>query len=269
MSARITALLSAGALLAAAQPALADDHIVEIEAETVLFSEDDMVSDGAPYTSVDYAADLPIAPQGYRWVRADEQDRQDAPRFGYGDADRRAWLTDCSIMLSERQYDADDYYDDDAGGGLIGGLLGAVVGGVAGNRIADGDRLLGTIIGGGIGGIAGAVLGTALDSEDENEYDGYEIDPYAAEYCAAYLRRYEAQGMGAIGGHGSSLIGTTYRSVAHSSHAPVDRVMRRKNCRSCGTEVIEEIIIEEPVAARAIPPRSQPAPTKTKLLSVK
>jgi hypothetical protein len=266
MSARIAALLTAGALLAAAQPALADDHLPEIEAETVWVDESDAWGMSEQPVSIAYESEMPRAPQGYRWVRASEVGSASAgPRYGYNEAEREAWLADCTIMLSERQYDYDDYYNDDADGGLIGGLLGAIVGGVAGNRIADGDRLLGTLIGGGIGGIAGAVIGTALDGDDDSDaYDEYDIDPYAAEYCGAYLRRYEAQGLGAIAGHGGY-----GPAMAHSAPMAQGRVIRRRNCRPCQEEVIEEIIVEEPTAARAIPPRRTAPPAPTKLIPVK
>ena len=265
MSARIAALLTAGAMLAAAQPALADDHLPEIEAETGwMDTREAWGMREQPVTNA-YGADLPRAPQGYRWVRASELGAASvAPLLGYSETDREAWLADCTIMLSERRYDVDDYYDDDADGGLIGGLLGALVGGVAGNRIADGDRLLGTLIGGGIGAIAGAVIGSAIDDGgDDVDHDQYGIDPYAAEYCRAYLRRYEAQGMGAIGGYGG--YGTP---IAYPAYLGEEKAVRRRNCRPCRNEVFEDVLVEEPTAARSIPARRTSSPA-TKLVPVK
>ena len=265
MSARIASLLAAGAAIAAAQPAMADDHLPEMEHETVWIDEGDVWAKER-HVDVAYESDMPRAPQGYRWVRKADYDPAAAPRYAYSEADREAWLADCTIMLSERQVDWDDYYEDDVDGDLIGGLLGAIVGGVAGNRIADGDRLAGTLIGGGIGGIAGAVIGSVIDGEDDDDdYETFEVDPYAAEYCAAYLRRYEAQGMSAIAGHGGAYH-TGHRMMVMSHTAPVDpdATYTRRTCNVCEEEVveIEEEFLEEPVAARAIPPRPQPVRSK-------
>lgn len=271
MSARIAALMSAGAMLAFAQPALADHHLPEVEAETVWMDERDAWSTADAPVNIAYEADLPRAPVGYRWIPASEQRQTTSgAQFGYSLAERDAWLSDCTIMLSERQYDVDDYYRDDADGGLIGGLLGAIVGGVAGNRIADGDRLLGTVIGGGLGTIAGVVIGNAVDRDGDNEnYASYEIDPYAAEYCAAYMRRYEAQGLSAIAGHGG--YGGHGAVMTPSTYAAPQRTVVRRNCGPCEGEAFEEVLVDEPTAARAIPPRRAPrqAPAPTKLLPVK
>ena len=139
-----------------------------------------------------------------RWISADEYQVRSTPALGYSPAERESWLLDCAIITGERDYDYDDYHGRDGNSGLIGGLLGAVIGGFAGNRIDDsGSRLGGTLIGAGIGGIAGAVIGSVIDGErkadsDSNAWD--DIDPYALRYCDAYLRRYEAQGVGAFGG---------------------------------------------------------------------
>lgn len=128
------------------------------------------------------------------------QHRDPAPRLAYSNEEREAWLADCRIMMRGEDYYTSARSDehDDENGDLIGGLLGAVVGGIAGNRIGgSGDRLVGTLIGTGIGGIAGAVIGGAVDDDDEDyatrDYADAS-DAYAADYCAAYLRRYEASG---------------------------------------------------------------------------
>lgn len=89
--------------------------------------------------------------------------------------DRDAWIADCRAYLDERSRRADR-------GAVAGGLLGAVAGGVIGNRIADGERLGGTLIGGGIGGLAGLFIGQAIALAGGDE---------AAKDCKNWLRTYE------------------------------------------------------------------------------
>lgn len=117
-----------------------------------------------------------------------------APRLAYGQAERAEWLSQCRA-LHARPAEPDYYYEDEDDGneGLIGGLIGAVVGGFAGNRIADSDRLLGTVIGAGAGGIAGAVIGSVIDGfgDDEDERPVYTETQPTFDYCEAYLLNYE------------------------------------------------------------------------------
>lgn len=102
-----------------------------------------------------------------------------APQTGYPPMppviDRDAWIADCRAYLREERRRADR-------GGTAGGLLGAVAGGVIGNRIADGERLGGTLIGAGIGGLAGLFIGQAIALAGG---DGTKRD------CKAWLRSYE------------------------------------------------------------------------------
>ncbi|MWV26329.1 glycine zipper 2TM domain-containing protein [Aurantiacibacter rhizosphaerae] len=169
-------------------------------------------------------------------------------RLAYTLAEREAWLSDCRLLMADQGgYARYHDRDDDIGGGLIGGLLGAVVGGFAGNRIDDdGSRLAGTLIGAGLGGVAGAVIGSAIDSADED--DGYayrEMDAnelWAARYCDAYLRRYEM----------SSAVGPSH-GHHHNRHGP-----------ECTTTVREEWVeVEQPAPAprpaSRIIPRPQPS----------
>lgn len=119
-----------------------------------------------------------------------------APRLAYGAAERAEWLAQCRALHARPAEPPHYYYDDEDDGneGLIGGLIGAVVGGFAGNRIADGDRLLGTVIGVGAGGLAGAAIGAVIDGlgDDEDERPEYyaEAEP-SFDYCEAYLLNYE------------------------------------------------------------------------------
>ncbi|MFB0611878.1 hypothetical protein [Aurantiacibacter poecillastricola] len=172
--------------------------------------------------------------------------------LGYSFAEREAWLADCRLLMADAggYRDYGDLQDNDADGGLIGGLTGAVIGGVAGNRIADGQRLGGTLIGLGLGGLAGAAIGTLIDDADDDEeasirdFDANAL--WAARYCDAYLTRYEIAG------------GARYvaRDAAHGerghSHGP-----------DCTITVRDEWFDEEPAmpsppARRAIPPRLEP-----------
>lgn len=259
MPTRIAALLITGlpaaTLLTLAQPALAQGQLPETEAETVFVEEGAVQPYGAAANRYQQVAQVQ---REIRPTQIATASPASSP-LGYSEADREAWLADCTILLSERPSYVDDYYDNDADGGLIGGLIGLVVGGVAGNRIFDGDRLAGTLLGGGVGGIAGAVLGKVLDGDDDDDdIESLAFDPYAAEYCAAYLRRYEAQGAGAFASHDHSHHDGHVHTLAATQQAPA----RRRICRPCGEEVIEEVVVEEPRAARAIPRRAQPAPTK-------
>lgn len=187
-------------------------------------------------------------------------------RLGYTLAEREAWLADCRVLMANAggYYDYDDYYRDDADGGLIGGLLGAVAGGFAGNRIADGDRLAGTLIGAGVGGIAGAVIGSLVDGDGGDSRDGREIDAnelYAARYCEAYLRRYE---MGGGAGFQTMAYQPVMMVQAVAAAAPHGYSGHRHG-PECTTTVREEWVEVErpaptPPARRVIPPRPQPAP---------
>ncbi|WP_240624533.1 glycine zipper 2TM domain-containing protein [Aurantiacibacter odishensis] len=135
---------------------------------------------------------------GHHRLRYDDVSASPEGRLGYTLSEREDWLSDCRLLMSGAggYYDYDDYYRDNADGGLIGGLLGAIGGGIAGNRIADGDRLAGTLIGAGVGGIAGAVIGSLIkgDGDEDGVREAYANELYAARYCEAYLRRYEMGG---------------------------------------------------------------------------
>lgn len=187
-------------------------------------------------------------------------------RLGYTLAEREAWLADCRVLMANAggYTNYDDYYRDDADGGLIGGLLGAVVGGFAGNRIDDGDRLAGTLIGAGVGGIAGAVIGSVIDGSDDDRHDGREIDAnelYAARYCDAYLRRYEMGG--GAGFHGQMAYGQPVMMVQTvATRAPHGHHSHRHG-PECTTTVREEWVeVERPAPAprpaRRVIPRPQP-----------
>jgi len=163
------------------------------------YDEDDTYEGGDYEVEAHDGADWDGPPEGYHTARRTmhrrgphHAERSQAPRLAYTAAERDEWLAQCR-SLHARQ-DAAVYYeeDDDSDGGLIGGIIGAVTGGFAGNRIADGDRLLGTIVGAGVGGLAGAVMGSVIDDrDDDDDRLAYVEDDYGFDYCAAYLQNYE------------------------------------------------------------------------------
>lgn len=169
----------------------------------------------------------------------------DGPRFAYSAAEREQWLTDCQYLMADSGgYSAESR---DADGELLGGLLGAVAGGVAGNRIADGDRLLGTVVGAGLGGLAGAAIGSVLDGDGDGEVSRNEI--WAARYCDAYLRRHELGGGEFAQGQQVVMV------AAASGHG--NRHRHGDDCRSCREVVTEEWVEVEQAVSR---PRPRPAP---------
>ena len=101
--------------------------------------------------------------------------------------DRTAWIDECRAYVRDRRRRGD-------AGATVGGLLGAAAGGIIGNRVADGERLGGTLIGAGVGGLAGLAIGSAIalakgDPDKRN--------------CREWLDRYEdriAYGGGYPGG---------------------------------------------------------------------
>lgn len=173
-----------------------------------------------------------------------------APRLAYGAEERAEWLSQCRALHARPEYDGyDDDYDDedDSDGGLIGGLIGAVTGGFAGNRIANGNRLLGTAIGAGIGGLAGVVIGSVIDGQDDDDdrrpvYNG--DDGYAFDYCEAYLLNYE-RGYGVPGQ--AAYAPVVMVPVAQQGYGQT--VQSRRSYR-----VIEEDVVVETAETHA-PPR--------------
>ena len=171
-----------------------------------------------------------------------------APAMGYSAAQRGAWLAQCRAA-----------YHDASGrrrGEAIGGVLGAVAGGVAGNRIADGERLGGTLIGAGVGGLAGAAIGGAIGAASDRD----EIDA-----CEAYLLRYEQSydGHGAVpGAHG---YGYPYGPVMWVK-VPI---VTHRHGRDCGCETVVEEWVEEaapPPVGRAKRVKIRPADKRVRVV---
>ena len=62
---------------------------------------------------------------------------------------------------------------DHRGGRIGGALIGGVVGGVIGNRLADGNRVLGTVAGAGVGALGGGAVGAAIDRGHDRECEDF------------------------------------------------------------------------------------------------
>ena len=300
-----TLLLAAGASLAMATPALAqvDDRYADVAVETgdwdgtfvdiggatiygdfggTWIGEDRFVTDEGRMLYLDDEGMWREDAMGEGEYRVERRViRRDLPRrevaahsgpvLGYTAEERAAWIAQCVSLHDRSAYElySDPYYrhrDNDGNGGLIGGLLGAVVGGFAGNRIDDdGNRLAGTLIGAGIGGVAGAVIGAAIDRDDERYDDyGYYDDEvyydnaaYYANYCNAYLTNYE-RGYGVPG---------QVQAVPVTMVATPARTARRALPRELHIEVIEQEIAAERPTYRAEPApvsrRTAPRPVKT------
>lgn len=267
MSKRLAVLAATTALAAFAFPAAAQDGwegesdagVSWDEVET--YSEEVVQGEASAYEPS--TADAVESDAGVEWVedeapRARHHRAHRAPlarqtaRLAYGDAERAEWLSQCRA-LRERDVEPASYYEEEEeDGGLIGGLLGAVFGGFAGNRIADGDRLLGTVVGAGVGGLAGAVIGSAIDGADEpDEVAYYPADEGGFDYCEAYLLNWE-RGYGVPGQ-------VAYVPVMLAPAASYDRAAPRH--RQVRHRVIEEDVAAPPRRMRAAP-ASVPAPDK-------
>lgn len=267
MNYRTASLFASAALAAVAVPASAQQAPIgghyeaqPVEAPTDTYSHPEGEWREDHYdrryaTGADWASPRGGPPP--RQDRYPDNYRYDYPAYseyqgGWSPADREAWLADCRAAY----YDYDDGRGD---GGLIGSVLGAVIGGVAGNRIADGERLAGTLIGVGVGGIAGAVIGAAIAAAgDDDEY-------YGVDECEDYLARQQ----------------TAWRTPApaydHGYYAPMAYaypvmmvrvpIQRERRHHTHGPEcyewVEEEVVVEEAPAPAPLIRREIPAkPTK-------
>ena len=155
--------------------------------------------------------------------------------------DRDAWLADCR----DRTRGADRRER----GGIIGGLLGAIGGGVAGNRIADGERLAGTLIGAGVGGLAGLAIGTAIGAVAGRE---------RADECELYLDRYLS---GPAYGHPGYGYGYAYPAYT-MTYVPVTVAVPQ---RAVVREYVTTEWVDVPQTTRTVVETKiirQPAPTK-------
>lgn len=109
------------------------------------------------------------------------QDAAHSRMYGYAPGvavfQRDQWIEECERRTNNR--------GDREKGGIIGSLLGAITGGIIGNRVADGERLGGTLIGAGVGGLGGLLLGQLIGGgrNDRGEYDcEAALDSYLSQY---------------------------------------------------------------------------------------
>ena len=90
---------------------------------------------------------------------------------------REQWIDECERRTNGR--------GDREKGGIIGSLLGAITGGIIGNRVADTERLGGTLIGAGVGGLGGLLLGNLIGGgrDRDGDYDcAAALDSYLSQY---------------------------------------------------------------------------------------
>lgn len=124
------------------------------------------------------------------------------------------------------------YGDKGVGGALIGGALGGIVG----NRVAKGDRLLGTVV----GGVAGAVAGTVIDKAEDRSL---------RRECDDYFASVQQGGYPAGGYPGYGYPGAPYGYVM----VPV-MIQPQQPCVE--TTVVTEKWVDVPVRRRAAPRRA-------------
>lgn len=175
------------------------------------------------------------------------------------DFDRDEWLADCREgYRNPRRSNS---------GAVGGGILGAAVGGVIGNRVADGNRLAGTLIGAGVGGLAGLAIGSAIAGSGDRRR--------AREACEAWLDDYRAGRYGGgywqQGGYGQHGYGYGYAHGYYTmTYVPVLVAVPQ---RAIVRETVTEEWVEErshshtyhpkPAAKRVIY-RKAPSPTPVK-----
>ncbi|QUL37289.1 hypothetical protein [Erythrobacter sp. JK5] len=168
--------------------------------------------------------------------------------------ERDQWLAECERRTAGRS--------EGDKGGIIGGLLGAVAGGLIGNRVADGDRLAGTLIGAGTGGLAGVLLGNLVGGGKMNDRYDCEaaLDGYLSQYGqpgAARVMPYPAAGYG-YQGYGYAPAHAGYYGYGcgcqqpQVAWVPVQTEIRQR-------VIVRETVREERIpGARIIPPAPSP-----------
>lgn len=166
MAHRLPGLLAAGLLLAAAQPVLAHDHDTPVQAVT-----------GPGTWSGSWQGGNW---QGGSWQGGTWQGQWVPGGYGYGYGPAPVEADPRYREMDER---CRNYGKRDNGVG--GAVIGGVVGGVVGNRIAPGDRTLGTVAGAAVGAIAGRAIDKAEDRKREQARDR-ECEEFLARSGGAY-----------------------------------------------------------------------------------
>lgn len=191
------------------------------------------------------------------------------PALGYSLAEREAWLADCRALYLGDAYYTGEQRERGGNGGVIGGIFGAVAGGIAGNRIADGERLAGTLIGAGVGGLAGLAIGSLFGGGGERDEERRDAllrqEATIANYCESYLQRYESGRYG--GAYGYAL---QAQPVMLVQMVPAPGRRSSGECTECREMIRDEWVDEPARPARRATPRRQAQPAQgTKLVPAK
>lgn len=155
--------------------------------------------------------------------------------------DRASWIADCRAYFDQHRQRGER-------GGTTGAVVGAIAGGVIGNRVADGERLGGTLIGAGVGGLAGLFIDQAIGRERKAGRKK-DCDSWYDDYLSSSSR-------GQFWSGGYMVVPQT--TVVIYQSAPMVPVVR---------EVVREEWVEEEVTSyRKVTP---PAPTAPKTRYIK
>jgi len=171
---------------------------------------------------------------------------------------RDQWIDECERRTANR--------GDREKGGIIGALLGAVTGGIIGNRVANSERLGGTLIGAGVGGLGGLLLGQLIGGgrNERGEYDcAAALDGYLSQYAYGGAARYSPAPAYAgppvqYGyGYAPAYQGYGYAPPPQVVYVPVQYQVQQR-------VIVRETVREEviPGATRAVPPSPRPAPPR-------
>ena len=134
--------------------------------------------------------------------------------------------------MRDWQGEAEHCRDYRPSSGMTGAVIGGVVGGVAGNRIAEGDRTLGTVAGAAVGAVAGAAIDKGIDAR----------------------KRQECQEFWARSGSQAGYPGSIYPGYGYAPYGYVwVPVMIQKPCVETTTTTVT--YVDEPARHRMIPPR--------------
>ncbi len=168
--------------------------------------------------------------------------------------EREQWLDECNRRTNGR--------DESEKGGIIGGLLGAIGGGIIGNRVADSERLGGTLIGAGVGGLAGLLIGNLIGGGKKNDRYDCEaaLDGYLSQY-GANGPRFASRTIAAPVGYPA--YGYDYAPAQVYYAQPQQIVMVPVQYQQQQRVIVRETVREEiiPGAVRYIPPAPQPLPS--------
>lgn len=142
--------------------------------------------------------------------------------------------------------------------GTTGAIIGGLVGGVAGNRIASGERAVGTVAGAAVGALAGSAIGKSVDKKPQRECDEFFASYVPPQQSPGYYG-YAAPAGGYAYGYPSygyvPISGAPLGYVMMPANAPQAAAPAQGNCTETRTVSYEYV----PVRQRYIgaPPRRQ------------